>query len=63
MAALFTCCADLLLGFSFFSLGSLLHAVSWAEEEAAAGMCSVLMSDVAGAGMYVCLSLSQYRYC
>lgn len=57
----FTCCADLLLGFSFFSFGSLLLVVTPAEEPVVSLASSGLVWFCAGT--YVCFSLSQYRYC
>lgn len=48
-----TCCAVLLLGFSFFSL------LSFRVEDAEAAA----FWPASPAGIYVCFSLSQYRYC
>lgn len=52
-----TCWAVLLLGFSFFSLGSLGSLTLAVALSFSPALFSV------GAGTYVCFSLSQYRYC
>lgn len=52
-----TCWAVLLLGFSFFSLGSLGSLPLAVALSFGPALFSV------GAGTYVCFSLSQYRYC
>lgn len=52
-----TCWAVLLLGFSFFSLGSFGSLPLAVALSLGPALFSV------GAGTYVCFSLSQYRYC